>query len=909
MNNNNIETKNEEKNNENKNNKNEDENVNKNQLNFSQRNSRIISAFIDYSNKKNQSKENSPKSARDNNNINKDNNYRSDNKNYHSNKKSFGTQSMFRPNILKMLEKKNNELIEKGIEKEKEKNKALTIDTQNDLETNTLLFNKNVNLNKKKNSKILNTDSNIPVKIIDNKIDTENNNKSTKGNEKGKKDNKTDNSKRKQSKEFSFENKKNIEKKLENDKLKEYKRMASNRIDQILDDDDSQNYQINHIKPSTIEVMNQMNPFDSNQVYPDKKESLTLENNMNMMHFVHNTDDFSYKRFEFEPKELEDNVNRELPLSGRFRNNRYNSVFIPNSSKIPNKGLIDDLKQIEPFDKEYKEKKKNKKGNNNKMKIDDLQNENVNDNKLNDYLNIGENKKVIKLKNINELKQILQNINNNSISNSNNDSSIYYIIGGNDEELNNNNINESEDSNLRTSQIVKVKGNKMTDVTDRNILNLDNSTSKKISSNLSLDKNSSKSSSNTSSMYSSSELSHNILYSDIKMKNNVNNDDFPNKKNELNKINNSQKQNKNKITNKTKLNKKPVNQNIGKNKNDKVLKNYNMVKKVKNRSNKNIQNIQNNQNKNKTSSNRNIKEFKVLDEIKKEVKESNKPKENNLKDNLKPNTNSKSELKNSKKGFMKSQNQFQKINKVILFKKSNTKQGLKKPEISPKKNIKNNISNSQNENKSDYLTPTFNKNNNTSNKKTEKKFDSEIKGNNLENELLKAKLEEEESSYKLIREKYLEYLKTTFKGEEPKHTKEEDDINDNLLRSLVKNEIPIENENLDSLECTNDMKSFLLESINNFKLSQMKEKANQMHFNDSINKESKNNFIGLIQLDYGDDNDNSKDNANIFEPMELETGSNINLRKSFVKSFRRESAIFLPSVIEKTNAKKASLFK
>ena len=449
----------------------------------------------------------------------------------------------------------------------------------------------------------------------------------------------------------------------------------------------------------------------------------------------------------------------------------------------------------------------------------------------------------------------------------------------------------------------------MTDVTDRNILNLDNSTSKKVSANLSLDKNSSKSNSCSSSIYSSSELSHNIVYSGLKMINNDNNDDFPNNKHEFNKRNNSQNQNKNQLKSKTKLNKKIVNKNIGMNKNDKVFKSYNMVKKVNNKNNQ--------INKTNTSSNRNIKEFKIINEIKKEVKENSKQKEKNINNNLsfskkssnKPNnTSSKSEVKNLKTGFMKSQNQFKKINKLQLFKKSKSKQGFKKIEISPKKNIKINNSNSQNENKSDYLTPTFNKTN-TSNKKTEKKFDKEIKGNNLENKLLKAKLEEEENSYKLIREKYLEYLKTTFKGEEPKHTKEEDDINDNLLRSLVKNEIPIENENLDSLKCTNDMKSFLLESINNFKLSQMKEKANQMNFNDTINKESKNNFIGLIQLDYVDDNDNSKDNANIFEPMELETGSNINLRKSFVKSFRRESAIFLPSVIEKTNAKKASLFK
>ena len=390
-----------------------------------------------------------------------------------------------------------------------------------------------------------------------------------------------------------------------------------------------------------------------------------------------------------------------------------------------------------------------------------------------------------------------------------------------------------------------------------------------------------------------------------------NKNNFSNNKNELNQRNYSQNQNSHKLKSKNELNQKIVNKKLGMNKNDKALKSYNMVKKAQNNKNNSI-------NKNNALSNKNNKEIKIINEIKKEVKETNKPKDKKLNNNNlsfskkssnKQNTNSKSELKNTKTVFSKTKNQFQKISKVPLYKKSNTKQGLKKPQISPKKNIRNNNSNSQNNNKSDYLTPSFNQNNNNSNKKYEKRFNTEIKGNNIENELLKAKLEEEESSYELIREKYLEYLKSNFKGKELKHTKEEDDINDNLLRSLVKNEIPIENENLDSLNCTNDMKSFLLESIKNFKLLRMKEKANEMNFSETINKESKNNFVGLIQLDYGDDNDNSKDNANIFEPMELESGSNINLRKSFVKSFRRESAIFLPSVIEKNNAKKASLFK
>ena len=49
------------------------------------------------------------------------------------------------------------------------------------------------------------------------------------------------------------------------------------------------------------------------------------------------------------------------------------------------------------------------------MKKDTHIENNISDNKINDNININDNKKVIKLKNINELKQILQNINNNSI--------------------------------------------------------------------------------------------------------------------------------------------------------------------------------------------------------------------------------------------------------------------------------------------------------------------------------------------------------------------------------------------------------------------------------------------------------------------------------------------------------------
>ena len=253
---------------------------------------------------------------------------------------------------------------------------------------------------------------------------------------------------------------------------------------------------------------------------------------------------------------------------------------------------------------------------------------------------------------------------------------------------------------------------------------------------------------------------------------------------------------------------------------------------------------------------------------------------------------------------MKSQNKFiEKKSGANLIQKSKTKPLLKTETITPKKLI-----NDENQNYSEFKTPTFNINLSSSNKKNEKKI-NKIKGNNLENKLLKSQLEEE-NSYKLLREKYLEYLTTTFDGKAPKITKEEKDLNDNLLRSLAKNEVPIENENLDNIKCSNDMKAFLIESINNFKLNQLKEKANIIHFNDDDNQikcENKSNLIGLIQLDYGEDTEEK--NGNFFEPMELETNNNITLRKSFVQSLRRESAIFLPSVIEKNNAKKASLFK
>ena len=109
--------------------------------------------------------------------------------------------------------------------------------------------------------------------------------------------------------------------------------------------------------------------------------------------------------------------------------------------------------------------------------------------------------------------------------------------------------------------------------------------------------------------------------------------------------------------------------------------------------------------------------------------------------------------------------------------------------------------------------------------------------------------------------------------------------------------------------------TFLIESLNNFKLLQMKKKAKKMKINDNNDNiikmnSTKSNLLGLIQLDYGEENDENKENSNILEPIELDKSHlNMSIRKSFVDSFRRDSAMILPSVYQKDQEKRASLFK
>ena len=142
----------------------------------------------------------------------------------------------------------------------------------------------------------------------------------------------------------------------------------------------------------------------------------------------------------------------------------------------------------------------------------------------------------------------------------------------------------------------------------------------------------------------------------------------------------------------------------------------------------------------------------------------------------------------------KSQNK-NNLNNNANFKKSKSKASFTKQTIlSPKKNLSHNI-NYINPDYNEINTPSFNINISSSNKNNNNTLKQKIENNNIQrknidNQLLKSKIEEE-NSYNLLKEKYLEYLKITFDGNIPNHTKEEEYLNEKLLRSLAKNEVQL----------------------------------------------------------------------------------------------------------------------
>ena len=191
-----------------------------------------------------------------------------------------------------------------------------------------------------------------------------------------------------------------------------------------------------------------------------------------------------------------------------------------------------------------------------------------------------------------------------------------------------------------------------------------------------------------------------------------------------------------------------------------------------------------------------------------------------------------------------------------------------------------------NKNNRNYIL--YNKDNNLN--YDEEEFKKEYSNINYN---INSKEENENNSLILLRQKYLEFLIKIYGNNNIPQNKENEEMDNIFLKGLVRNEVPIENMNLNmnSLKCSNDMKNFISESLENFKLEQLKEKLSKvndyktLNFNYNIEKNNDNknsNLNGLIQLDYEDE---IKDKSNILEPIELDKSNfNLNFRKSFIES-------------------------
>ena len=168
---------------------------------------------------------------------------------------------------------------------------------------------------------------------------------------------------------------------------------------------------------------------------------------------------------------------------------------------------------------------------------------------------------------------------------------------------------------------------------------------------------------------------------------------------------------------------------------------------------------------------------------------------------------------------------------------------------------------------------------------------SDKNNNNINNkkEVINIKLnhntekEKDNNSFIILRKKYLDFLIKTYGNDNIPINNEKEKIDNIFLEGLINNEVPIENINLNLLKCSNDMKNFIGESLENFKLQQIKEKMAKINDSNFLYLNTINNE--KMQLDYDDD---IKDKSNILEPIELDKSNNyyLNFRKSFVESLR-----------------------
>ena len=171
--------------------------------------------------------------------------------------------------------------------------------------------------------------------------------------------------------------------------------------------------------------------------------------------------------------------------------------------------------------------------------------------------------------------------------------------------------------------------------------------------------------------------------------------------------------------------------------------------------------------------------------------------------------------------------------------------------------------------------------NNIKNNKENKMYNNkkeEISNIKLNNNKTKEKKNE---SFIILRKKYLDFLIKVYGNENIPKNKENEKLDNTFLEGLINNEVPIEDINLNLLKCSKDMKNFIGESLENFKLQQIKEKMPKINDSNFLYLNTNNNE--KMQLEYDDD---IKDKSNILEPIELDKSNNYNLnfRKSFVES-------------------------
>ena len=774
------------------------------------------------------------------------------------------------------------------------------------------------------------------------------------------------------------ENKKKLNKNL--------KEKSKNKISEIIEEKQEiemiQSLDDTMVNKENKNELNLQLPLPYNN-YPEQPIVPVSEISTNNMRHIstYETNIISSTR-KFEPKELDDitgslrifsnrstnnylfsminNKNNSKPISQRTNNNNLNINSGNNNNLkslygigVKNKNIPNLIKTENLFNESYKDTNPNENFKDQKMKIDELEQskflkesknlENIciyNNNKILEE----ENKKIklnkiIKLKNKEELINILnrlENLPNNPNNNQNLDNSLYFLIEGDMV----GDINY-QNSNRENPQIIKIKNNKITTFESESSL-LDNSFKNEIFLNYN---NSFKNNifnnlnnfNNFNNMKNQRNFNNIIINNDNNFNNinyieGANNNRLLNIKNnpydnhhtfsEIKNINTNELQNQNQYERHTYVGKNNINI-INSDEQDDLLynrneRNINMVKGIQIK----ITHKRNNKNKSrcKDDHRKHKRKTGIIEQIKKEQNEKknnimygtfNKKNKNIIKVN-----NEAPYFSNKKQAYSK--NSIAKINynnnffdygqpinhnvntnmndqnNNIHHKKSKSVNNNKCLSCSPKKKMEDfskydlkekndfHIYDDNNTNNNNFI---FNKNSNYK----EEEFKNII---NINNKIQ----EQENNSLFLLRQKYLEFLiKVYGSNNNIPINRENEELDNMFLKGLVKNEVPIEKINLNLLKCSNDMKNFIRESLENFKLQLLKEKIEKINGNKNIslnnnqekNKDNKNNnnLNGLIQLDYEDE---MKDKSNILEPIELEKSNfNLNFRKSFIESLSR----------------------